>query len=154
MKELSTEIINIDGVDYTLFLNRKGITAWEKYTKHEANKMSELRDKYRDLIDVQEVDFDTLADDTNPFDGIEDIDNMDDDVKFMKTIYARLYWIMLYTNHKLSISEAENLYNKACDEYGDEQVILLAKQMLDDVNKDPNEGKQLKNLSALKPTKN
>ena len=38
MKELSTEIINIDGKDYTLFLNRAGLVAWEKYTKCETDK--------------------------------------------------------------------------------------------------------------------
>jgi hypothetical protein len=156
MKELSTEIINIDGVDYTLFLNRKGITAWEKYTKSEREKVNELQQKYSNLLNGNEkdIDFDNLKDDANPFEGIEDVDDMDKDIEYMNKIYSRLYWIMFYTNHKLSISQSDELYKKACDEYGEEQVILLARQMLDDVNTDPNKNKELKNLTALKTTKN
>ena len=154
MKELSTEIINIDGVDYTLFLNRKGIMAWEKFSKNEKEKVSQLKEKYEEIINDDEVkDFDGLDDNTNPFEGLEEIDNLSSDIAYMNKIYSRLYWIMLYTNHKLSISDAGELYKKACDEYGNEQVILLAQQMMDDVNTDPDKGKQLKNLSALKPTK-
>lgn len=155
MKELSTEIINIDGVDYTLFLNRKGIMAWEKFSKSEKDKVSQLREKYKEIIDDNGVDnFQELDDNTNPFDGLEEIDNLQSDIDYLNTIYSRLYWIMLYTNHKLSISDASMLYNKACEEYGNQQVILLARQMVDEVNTDPNAGKQLKNLAALKPTKN
>lgn len=155
MKELSTEIINIDGVDYTLFLNRAGIAAWEKYTKNEKHKMLALQEKYKNVTtEFEGKDFEKLADDTNPFDGLEDIESMDSDVEYMKQIYGRLYWIMLYTHHKLSISEAKNLYEKACEEYGDEQVILLARQMIEDVNTNPNKNEKLKNLAALKPKKN
>ena len=39
MKELSKETINIGGEDYTLFLNRKGIVAWEKYSKKDIINM-------------------------------------------------------------------------------------------------------------------
>ena len=154
MKELSTEIINIDGVDYTLFLNRKGIMAWEKYSKSEKDKVSELRQKYENIIKDNGVDnFEGLDDNTDPFEGLEEIDNLQSDIDYLNNIYGRLYWIMFYTNHKFSISEANKLYQKACDEYGNEQVILLARQMVDEVNTDPDKGKQLKNLAALKPTK-
>lgn len=154
MKELSTEIINIDGVDYTLFLNRKGIMAWEKFSKSEKEKVSQLRDKYQEIIEDNGVEnFDELDNNVDPFEGLEEIDDLENDIAYMNKIYSRLYWIMLYTNHKLSISEASELYNKACDEYGNEQVILLAQQMVNDVNIDPDKGKQLKNLAALKPTK-
>ena len=155
MKELSTEIINIDGVDYTLFLNRKGIMAWEKYSKSEKDKISQLRDKYEEIInDNNAENFEGLDDNTNPFEGLEEIDDMQSDIDYLNNIYSRLYWIMFYTNHKLSISDASVLYKKACEEYGNEQVILLARQMVDDINIDPDKGKQLKNLTALKPTKN
>lgn len=155
MKELSTEIIEIDGVDYTLFLNRTGIVAWEKYTKNEAAKVGELEDKYKNIKkeNYEIGDFNKVKDDANPFDGMAELDDMEKDLEFMNNIYARLYWIMLYTHHKLKVSEALDLYKKACDEYGSEQVILLAQQMLNEVNADPEEGKQLKNLAALKSTK-
>lgn len=159
MKELSTEIINIDGKDYTLFLNRAGLVAWEKYTKCETDKLKALQEKYKD-IDVEEiekridegVEFDTLKDDANPFEGIEEVNDISEDTKIMISIYKRLYWIMWYTNHQLSISDASELFDKAINEYGIEQLILLGKQMIDDVNTDPTPT-NLKNLTALKSTK-
>ena len=149
MKEISTEIINIDGKDYTLYLNRKGIVAWEKYTQKEKEKLKDLENKYKDFEDNIE-DFDELDNNTNPFEGIDDIE---DDAQFVIKIYERLYWIMLYTHHQLKIDEAKELYAKAQKEYGDEQLILLGKQMVEDVNTNQNQSEELKNLTALRPTK-
>lgn len=152
MKELSTEIINIDGVDYTLFLNRAGIVAWEKYSQEGLAKVKEIVSKYKDVnIEIEDKDFDELPNDANPFEGIEVVNNSNDDMKYVSDIFKRLYWIMLYTHHKLSISEASDLYEKARLEYGDEQLVLLGQQMIEAVNKAPQS--ELKNLSALKPTK-
>jgi len=154
MKELSKEIIEIGGKEYTLFLNRKGIVAWEKYTKQEEKKYQELQKKYASLdLDKIVNNFDELDDKTNPFEGLEEIDDMDSDKELIIKLYERLYWIMLYTEHKLSISEAKELYDQARKEYGDEQVVLLGKQMIDDVNNDPNQNENLKNLKALRPKK-
>lgn len=159
MKELSKEIINIDGVDYTLFLNRTGVVAWEKYTKNDTDKIRALQEKYKN-INVDEIekeidkamDIDSVDDNVNPFEGIDEINDISEDQKILESIYKKLYWIMLYTEHKLSISDASNLFDKACEEYGFEQVMLLGKQMLDEVNNDPTP-KELKNLAALKSTK-
>ena len=154
MKELSKERIEIGVKEYTLFLNRKGIVAWEKYTKQEEEKYQELQKKYASLdLDKIVNNFDELDDKTNPFEGLEEIDDMDSDKELLIKLYERLYWIMLYTEHKLSISEAKELYDQARKEYGDEQVILLGKQMIDDVNSDPNQNENLKNLKALRPRK-
>lgn len=154
MKELSKETIEIGGKEYTLFLNRKGIVAWEKYTKQEEEKYQELQKKYASLdLDKIVNNFDELDDKTNPFEGLEEIDDMDSDKELLIKLYERLYWIMLYTEHKLSISEAKELYDQARKEYGDEQVVLLGKQMIDDVNSDPNQNENLKNLKALRPKK-
>ena len=152
MKELSTETINIGGVDYKLFLNRTGIVAWEKFTKNEQKSFEKLQEKYKGLLETDDTDFDKLSDDANPFDGLEEIEDMDSDIEFMKRIYRRLYWIMLYTNHKLSITEASTLFDKAIEEYGAQQLIALGQQMIDEVNTEP-ESAKLKNLAALKPTR-
>ena len=37
MKEFSKEIIEIDGKEYTLFLNRLGVVAFERYTEKLSN---------------------------------------------------------------------------------------------------------------------
>lgn len=147
MKELSTEIINIDGVDYTLFLNRKGIIAWEKYVDQQRAKIEELQDKY------SKVSVDTLNDD-NPFDGIEEFDDIETDMELTVKLYKRLYWIMLYQNYKLSYTQAEELIDKAIKEYGVTQIIELGSQMVEDVNTNPFEENEVKKLVALKPRKN
>lgn len=152
MKEISQEIINVKGVDYTLFLNRKGLVAWEKFCEDELKKSQEIREKYSVLFkDVE------LQEDTNPFEGLDSIDEeeMAKDKDAVSQTFRRFYWIALYTNHKMSVSDASNWYDDACDEYGEEQMFALANQMVEDANKDKIEErtKPVKNLPALRPQK-
>ena len=90
MKEFSKEIIEIDGQEYTLFLNREGIVAWEKFCKKEQKEVEKLQEKYKNIVSDEAV---SITEDTNPFEGIEDIDN---DAETVSIMYERLYWIMLY----------------------------------------------------------
>lgn len=145
MNEISKERIEISGVEYTLFLNRKGIMAWERYCKDEKQKLQEMQDKYKDV----ETDIE-ITDDTNPFDQV---DELEEDVKLISTIFRRLYWIMLYSEHKLTITQANELYDKACEEYSEEKLYELAQQMIEDVNIDKSSKSELKNLTALRPKK-
>ena len=154
MKELSKETIEIDGQDYTLFLNRAGIVAWEKYARSEKKKIQNLKEKYNSIINEKVVEFDKLNDDTNPFEGLENVDDITNDAQIILNMYKRLYWIMLYSEHQLSISQASELFDKAVDEYGEEQIIALGDQMVNEVNTNPNKEKELKNLTALKPRMN
>lgn len=152
MKEFSKETINIGGNDYTLFLNRKGIIAWEKYAKEENTKSQALKDKYKELI---ELDKDVeITDDTNPFENIDYLDEVEDDAKIVSNSYRKLYWIMLYENHKLSLKEVNELYDMAIKEYGEQQLIQLGSQMIEDANTNQmEEATEIKKLPALKPSK-
>ena len=147
MKEFSKEIIEIDGQEYTLFLNREGIVAWEKFCKKEQKEVEKLQEKYKNIVGDETV---SITEDTNPFEGIEDIDN---DAETISIMYERLYWIMLYTEHKFTPTQAKELYDKAIAEYGEEQIILLGNQMIEEANKDSVNKKNLKNLAALKSKK-
>ena len=148
MKDFSKEIINIDGEDYTLFLNRKGIIAWEKYANEENSKLSEISKKYDNILDTNAE----ITDDTNPFENIEDIE---EDVNTVSNTYKKLYCIMLYENYKFSLSKASELYDKAVEEYGEGQIIALGNQMIEDANIDKfaKDNSELKNLTALRPKK-
>ena len=151
MKEFSKEVIEIDGKEYTLFLNRKGIIAYEKYAKEEQAKAVELEKKYKPLIvDVKDTDLE-IKDDTNPFEGIESLDDMDEDHKLVIRLYKKLYWIMLYENHKLSFNEVSDLFDMACEDYGEENIVALGNQMINEANTNNVSKKELKNLKALKP---
>lgn len=152
MKEFSKEKIEIGGTEYTLFLNRKGIVAWEKYCEEENKKISEMKEQYANLIKDAETPSE-LTDDANPFEGLEAMDELEAQAEIITKSFKRLYWIMLYTDHQLKVSEAEDLYDKACEEYGENALVSLAQQMIQDASSDRVTNKQLKNLAALRPTK-
>ena len=145
MKEFSKEIIEIGDQEYTLFLNREGIVAWERFCKKEQEEVQKMQEKYKNIEESINI-----TEDTNPFDGIEDIDN---DAEIVSIMYERLYWIMLYTEHKFTPTQAKELYDKAVAEYGEEQIILLGNQMIEEANKDNVSKKNIKNLAALKSKK-
>ena len=147
MKEFSKEIINIGGVDYTLFLNRKGIIAWENITKARRNK-SKLEETINDInqdIEVQDGD--------DPFE-IAKVDEVlsaeDEAIEY----YDKLYWIMLYEEHKLDYSKVKELFQQAIKEYGLDALGELAAQMIEDANTNKTESNELKKLAALRPKKN
>ena len=149
MKEFSKETIEIGGKEYTLFLNRAGIVAWEKFCKEYQKKTIEMQEKYKNIIEYDGKD---LPDDANPFEGLENLDDIETDKELISKTFKKLYWIMLYTEHHLLISEVDKLYDEACYDYGEENIIALANQMLDDANSNKMEKHELKNLKALRPT--
>lgn len=152
MKDFSKEIINIDGVDYTLFLNRKGIIAWEKIS-NAMNKTTEIEGHYKNGLPSQE-DME-IKDGDNPFElAKQQKSQLEKDEEILIDMYIKFYWIMLYENHKLDLKDVKVLWEKAVQEYGIEQLIELGMQMLDDANRNKLENQNLKNLKALRPKKN
>lgn len=155
IQEFSKETIEIDRQEYTLFLNRKGLVSWEKFAK--VSKQAEkMRHKYEKVYEEFESDEPIdINDDTNPFEfeNSEQYDEAERDEKELIEIYVKFYWIALYENHKLPISQVSALFEKASDEYGIEQLIALANQMIEDMNINKYGEKQIKKLTALKSTK-
>lgn len=143
MNEISKERIEISGVEYTLFLNRQGLVSWEKYSREENAKLQEMETKYANVNNE-------ITDDTNPFEAVNEELN---DSEIISKTFRKLYWIMLYTEHKLSLAQVNELYDKACEEYGEVQLIQLAQQMIEDMNIDKISKTELKNLTALRPKK-
>lgn len=143
MNEISKERIEISGVEYTLFLNRQGLVSWERYSREENAKLQEMETKYANVSNE-------ITDDTNPFEAVNEELN---DSEIISKTFRKLYWIMLYTEHKLSLAQVNELYDKACEEYGEVQLIQLAQQMIEDMNIDKISKTELKNLTALRPKK-
>jgi len=155
MQEFSKETIEIDGKEYTLFLNRKGLVSWENITKV-SKKADELQNKYKGTIEkIKNSEPVEVNDETNPFDYADDsVNDLLQDQEILKEIYVKFYWIALYENHKLPISEVEKLFDKAKEEYGLEQLIGLANQMIEDANTNKyDKNTELKKLTALRQTK-
>lgn len=154
MKEFSKESIEIDDVEYTLFVNRKGIVSWENITKV-SQKAEELQKKYKKTIDkIKDNEPIKVEDNANPFDYADDnVNDLEEDKELMRDIYVKFYWIALYENHKLSLSEVEKLFEQAEKEYGFNQLTELANQMISDANSDKYGNTELKKLTALHQTK-
>ena len=152
MKEFGKEIIEIDGKEYTLFLNRKGVITWEKIT-NAIHKAEAIEKKYQNL-DINGLGEDVeIKEGDNPFELADNINlDIEDDSEEMLIIYKKLYWIMLYEEHKLDYKDVEILWDKAVEEYGVDQLVELAFQMIEDAN--TNKTSNLKNLKALRPKKN
>lgn len=151
MKSISEEIIEVDGKEYTLFLNRKGVVAWEKDTAEVQSRLQELENKYSNF-EEKIVSEKKKANDDNPFEGLDDVDGMEEDARLMHETFDSLYRIMLYTHHPMNRDKASEWYNKACEEYGEQQMMALGSQMISDMNVDTNQ-RELKKLKALRPTK-
>lgn len=152
MKEFGKEIIEIDGKEYTLFLNRKGILTWEKIT-NAIRKAEEIDNKYKNLENIGSNEEIEIKDGDNPFELADNVKlDIEEDSEAMLTMYKKLYWIMLYEEHKLDYKVVESLWEKAVEEYGVDQLVELAFQMMEDANTDKTN--KIKNLKALRPKKN
>ena len=150
-KNISEEIIEIGGKEYTLFLNRIGIINWERMVNLN-DKADEFKQTAKELQEEQqEVE---ITDDTNPFEMYSDVneDELNKQLNEMIDIYVKFYWVALYTHHKLTIGQVKELFNVAMEEYGIEQLSELANQMIETANSDLMK-KERKNLKALKSTK-
>lgn len=148
-KNISEEIIEIGGVEYTLFLNRTGIVNWEKMVK-----LNEKSKEYQNLANELTQDVE-ITDETDPFAlySDEEVEKLETQLESMKDLYLKFYWVALYTHHKLPISQVRTLFDEAIEEYGLDQLAELANQMLENANKDLI-NKKRKNLKALKSTHN
>lgn len=152
MKEMSKETIEIGGKEYSLFLNREGIVAWERFCNDISKSLQDNAKEINDILNTNKKIEE--KDDTNPFED-NDVKNIvrisEENENLTSETYKKLYWIMLYTEHKLSKKETDVLYDKACEEYGVEQVNALADQMMVDANRNKLEKKTPKKLPALRP---
>lgn len=143
MKNLSTETIEVEGKEYTLFLNRKGVVAFEKISKA-LETISNLEKKYYVDEDI-EVDPNVNPVETYGTDSVEE------DEKVIKNVFTKFYWIVLTENHHFNLEQTTEWFEKAINEYGSDQLISLAYQMIEDVNKVEEGTTELKKLKALRP---
>lgn len=99
------EIIELNGVEYTLELNRESFLQIDKI----CNVQKSLEIIQRGLYDyVEEID-----DNYNPFEDITTDEDIEKEVKLKEdTLYKiveRSFFIWLYPNHKLPISQVKEI---------------------------------------------
>lgn len=99
------EIIELNGVEYTLELNRDSFLKIDQYSNLKKSMNTVKKDLYEH---IEEID-----DDTDPFAETitdEEIEQaVNEKMETLQKLLERAYWIWLYPNHKLSISEVKEI---------------------------------------------
>lgn len=99
------EIIELNGVEYTLELNRDSFLKIDQYSNIQKSMEVIKRELYEHI--------DEITDETNPFEDAlndEEIQNaMEEKIQTMQKVIERAFWIWLYPNHKLPISEIQQM---------------------------------------------
>ena len=140
------DIIELNGKEYTVELNRQSYIAIDKYSNIQKTATNIAQDIYTYVDDV------TLEQD--PFSDlptIEDtLEKVDEKFELLKKLYVRAFWVWLYPNHKLNIDEVKTLLNDYFDddakfEYISEKYSLFIEESI----KMKNDAEQeIKNLKA------
>ena len=113
------EIIELNGVEYTLELNRDSYLKIDQYSNIQKSMETIQKDLYEH---IEEID-----DNTNPFaneiseDDIERAAN--EKLETLHKIIERAFWIWLYPNHKLVISEVKKILEPYFDDTDKFQFI-------------------------------
>ena len=119
------EIIELNGFEYTLELNRDSFLKIDQYSN--VKKSMEVIQK--DLYEY----IDEIDDNTDPFANEIDYDKLEEEannkLNTLHKIMERAYWIWLYPEHKLSITEVKQILNPyfedddkfewLCEKYGE-----------------------------------
>lgn len=119
------EIIELNGFEYTLELNRDSFLKIDQYSN--VKKSMEIIQK--DLYEY----IDEIDDNTDPFAEEIDYDKLEEDANNkLNTLYKileRAFWIWLYPEHKLSISQVKEIlkpyfddeekFKVLCEKYGE-----------------------------------
>ena len=121
------EIIELNGKEYTVELNRESILRIEQYTNLKQSEQEISKPIYEDKSNME------ISDDENPFaneiseDEIEK--TAEDKEQLVKKIMSRAFWIWLYPQEKLSISQVEEILKPYYD--SDEKAEELSNLYLD-----------------------
>lgn len=123
------EIVEIDGKEYTLELNRDSFLKIDQYTN--IQKSNEIINK--DLYEY----IDEIDDNVDPFANTisdEELDiAIEEKESTLKKMITRAFWIWLYPNHKLSISQVSEMLEKEFND--DAKFNKLAEMYADLLNK-------------------
>ena len=143
------EVIELNGKEYTVELNRESIIRIEQYTniKNASEKINSSL-----IEDKSEKD---ITDSENPFEDEISEDKLEDEAeekeKTIRKVMSRAFWIWLYPQEKLSITQVEEILQPYFED--DNKAEKLTDMYLDLTDKSVNIRKQYleerKNLKAL-----
>ena len=145
--------IEVDGVEYTLSLNRKGAEAIEKYTK--ASKKRELAEKYANVKETEDKYIDEIPLDENPFGDETEEESFEEQTDELLEMLKRLLWICLWDNHHMNIEQTRELLVKIIEKDKLNELTSKINELIEGVNKQlpSSQSDYLKNMKALKAQK-
>ena len=141
-----TEVVTLGGKEYTLELNRDSFIQIDKI----CDIQKSLEIVQRGLYDY----IDEIDDNYNPLEDIPDKESMEKEVALkestLKKIVERAFFIWLYPNHKLPISEVKKIIDPyfESEEKANEIGTMLGKYLQECVSMTQNYDEQEKNLKA------
>ena len=101
------EVIELNGKEYTVELNRESLVRIEQYTNIEKTSKKFKESSLKDKSEIE------LSDDENPFADTIDEEKLEKEAKekeeLIKKSVSRAFWIWLYPVEKLSISEVNEI---------------------------------------------
>lgn len=140
------EIILLNGEEYTLELNRDSFLKLDQYTNFQKSNETINKNLYEyvDEIEDNEDPFANTITDEELDKAIEEKENT------LKRMVVRAFWIWLYPNHKLKLSEVERLLKDKFEdsEKYEELVNLYSRLLKDCVEIKENYENERKNLKA------
>lgn len=143
------EVIELNGKEYTVELNRESVLRIEQYTNIKNVSAKVNKNPIEDKSEKE------ITDDENPFaDEIseEELENEGKEkAEAIKKVMSRAFWIWLYPVEKLSISEVEKILDPY---YNDEEKAKKLSEMYTDLSQKSIEIREKyleerKNLKAL-----
>ncbi len=103
------EVIELNGKEYTVELNRESILRIEQYTNLKQSSQEINKPAIEDKSQKE------ISNDENPFaDEISEDElekSADEKEEVVKKVMTRAFWIWLYPQEKLSISQVEEILN-------------------------------------------
>jgi hypothetical protein len=99
------EIIELNGVEYTLELNRQSALKIEQYT----NMQEAIKEINKPIFEYKE----DISLEENPFEDEIELDTLQEEadkkIATLHKLIERAFWIWLYPNHKLNIEQVKEI---------------------------------------------
>lgn len=141
------EIIELNGVEYTLELNRDSFLKIDQYSNIKKSMQIVKEDLYEYIDEISEEE--------NPFadeiDAVEIENKLNQKVAVMEKTITRAFWIWLYPNHRLNINQIKEILQPYFDEEDKFEFISekYSEYMSKSVEIRNNYVEEQKNLKAL-----
>lgn len=142
-----TDVIELNGKEYVVQLNRQSYVAIDKYT----NISKTIKAMNEEAVEY----VDEVKEGVDPFEDLPTTEKIlsieEQKIESMKKLYIRAFWVWLYPKNKLDIDKVAEIINVCFED--DEQFNYISEKFSDFMDEcikiKHKEEEELKNLKAL-----